>query len=172
MTKGKVKNNSSFVLTICLMITLIGFLLVPTAMAWFTDKDIGHNSTTISFGTVDVGIKEGTTIFTASRSIDNLLPGDTINLTSVLSNEKSSVSAYAGVASFLKIKYQPINDEEQDITSHFQPYLTIDPISVATSEIIPGSDNIVLLEAGETLGLAGSVYFDTSLPNAIPTLRS
>lgn len=165
MTKRKT-NNSHFVLTVCLMVTLI-LLTIPTAMAWFTDKAIGNSSLPIQFGTVNVEIDEEATIFSASRDINNIVPGDTINFTSKLSNENGTVAAYAGVGTYIKIIYTKESFEPQDITQLFQPYLRITPLAINSANVISGTDGITLLEVGETVNLAGSIYFDTSLPNVI-----
>ena len=166
MNKLKQK-DMSFLLTICFMTVLIVSIMIPASMAWFTDRNEDTNRTTINFATVNINVDKDKTEFTATRAINNLLPGDHIYFTSKLSNENSTVSVYAGVSSYIKIIYTKESYEPQDITQLFQPYLDVTPLSIDSADIIDGTQGITLLDAGEAVDLTGSVYFDTSLPNVI-----
>ena len=165
---SKKKNNSSFILTVCLMIAVIVGLMIPTALAWFTDSSTAGGNTPINFGTVNVGINipegEATGSLTnensATRKLQNLLPGDVLSATIELYNA-GSVDIYAKANVGVSITY-----DGEDITNKLTDYITTSA-SFAEGTTIEGSE-VFTLSTTQTLGNGLVVPISATISNTLP----
>lgn len=171
MTKPKRKSNTSFVLTVCLMAVLIVSLMVPTALAWFTDTATGDSSTNINFGKVDIGVNipeedEPGALTNANsneRNLQRILPGDVLTATVELYNN-GNVDVYAKANIGVTITY-----DGEDITNKLTDYITTSANFSQTSTI-DGSEVFTLLTTqnkDNAISIPVSINISNTLPNKV-----
>lgn len=165
MTKSKNKTNSSFILTVSLMVMLIAILIVPTTIAWFTDNDVADASTPIKFATVNVDALDGLTAenyrvgsstAVAAGELQKVLPGDTIKYTTSIKNT-GTVGVYAITIAGVRFTYNGT-----DFTDSIIPY--VENLSNLTTD---GSTYFYEVAKDATINLSGSFDFSKDLPNEV-----
>ncbi len=176
----KKQNNKAFTLTVVLMISLILALLLPTAIAWFTDSETTNSTSTINFGSVAIGTSDSISLINTSsnvRGVNYILPGDVINLSFEVFN-KGNVDSYAKIFYDVKVLYNDTDitpllfDDTDPVT---QPYLRVSDISSATTPTFyeDGSElnQVFVLTKDQTQGngkiINGVLEFAKTLPNSV-----